>query len=151
MGEMIITLLDDDGEATVVTYPCEDLTAANITAKTAAGDALALALEDITGCIVVSKVYVAKRSKISALHKSANPEGNREARWLHRFYDTTTFTRYTLTTPGPLIADKNSADPKFADLADTEIAAYKSAFEAFVKPSANVVTLEEMEWVGRNL
>lgn len=151
MGALVVTLKDDDGESTTVTYPCPDLTAANITATITAGDALVTALAAITGCLVTEKVYIAKRSTLSALRKSSNPEGNREARWLHRYFDATTFERFTLTTPGPLLADKDAANPGYADLADTEIAAYKTAFQAFVQPGGNAVTLEELEWVGRNV
>lgn len=151
MGEMVLTLLDDDGEVSIARFPCPDLTAANIAATIAAGDALALAVQDITGCLVARKQFIAKTSVVSALEASTNPEGNREAKWLVRYYSQNSLLKHTLTIAGPLLADKDSANPKYADLADTEIAAFKTAFEAFVKPTADAVTLVNMEWVGRNL
>jgi len=150
MGWMELQTVDYTGEVSIVRFPCEDLTAANIAAVVAAGTALEQAFEDITGCIVVSKKFVASVSPLSAEHRSANTEAEREQRWLHRYYDATTFERYTLTTPGSLMAHKDPSNRGFALLTQAAIAAYKTAFQAFVKPGANAVTLESMEWVGRN-
>lgn len=150
MGEMVLTTVDYDGETSIVRFPCPDMTAANITALITAGDALAQAFADITACVVIKKQYVAKTSNLSAVHRSDNDEAHREARWLNRYFDATTFERYTLTTPGPLSADQDADNRGFANLADTEIAAYKTAFQAFVQPGGNAVTLESLEWVGRN-
>jgi len=150
MGSMVLTTLDYDGEESKVTFLCPDMTSANIDALIAAGDALAVAFAAITACVVIKKTFTAKVSKLSAVRKSDNDEAHREAKWLHRYYDGTTFDRFTMTSPGPLKADQDSANRGFADLTDTQIAAYKTAFEAFVQPGGNAITLESMEWVGRN-
>jgi len=150
MGAMILTTLDYEGEVSTVTFPCPDMTSANITALITAGDALAVAFAAITACVVIKKQYVAKISPLSAERRSSDAEAEREQKWLNRYYDGTTFERYTLTTPGSKMEDKDPDRLGFALLSDTEIAAYKTAFEAFVQPGGNAVTLEEMEWVGRN-
>jgi hypothetical protein len=151
MGYMELTTVDYDGESSVVRFPCPDMTSSNIDGLISAGNTLALAFADITACVVLKKKFVAKTSNLSAVRRSDNDEAHREAKWLNRYYDATTFERYTLSTPGPLRADQDATDRGFADLTDTEVAAYKTAFEAFVQPGANAVALESMEWVGRNL
>lgn len=151
MGEMILTMRDYDGEVSTVTFPMQDLTAANFDAVIAAGDALAADVADITHCIITDKVYVAKRVKLSALLRAENEEANREQKWLVRYYDGTTFERLTLTVAGSKNEDKDPARRGFALLTDVQIAAFKATFEAFVKnTTGNAVTIQEMEWVGRN-
>ena len=150
MGSMDLTLVDYDGEVSTVSFPCPDLTAANIAATIAAGDTLAQAVAAITACVVLKKVFVAKVSNLSAVKRSDNAEAHREAKWLTRYFDATTFNRYTLTVAGPLSADQDPARRGFALLSDTQIAAYVTAFEAFVQPGGNAVEVDEMEWVGRN-
>lgn len=152
MGEMILTTRDYDGEVSTVTFPCPDMTAANIVAIMAAGDALAADFADITHCVITSKVYVASRTALSALLRAEDQDANREQKWLVRYYDGTTFERLSLTLPGSKNVDKDPNRRGFALLTDTEIAAFKATFEAFVKnDNGNAVTIQEMEWVGRNI
>lgn len=151
MAHLSVTLVDDDGEKSNVKYPLPDLTAGNIAGILADCATLVAALQNVTACIITSWRIVTEETLVSALEKSPNAGANREAAWLHRYTDEITFEKMTLTTPGPLEADKNASNKKYANLADTEIAAYKTAFEALVKHGANDVTLQSLEWVGRNL
>jgi len=151
MGKLTVTTRDLDGEVSTVNFPIADLTTGNIVAQMAAGDALVAALEDITACLLTKKQYVAKVSPLAGETKSSNTEAHREAAWLVRYHDDTTFERATLQIPGPLAADQDGTNPKIADLADTEIAAFVTAFEAVVlPPGGNTAVVDEMIWVGRN-
>jgi len=150
MGHLTVTTYDNDGEVSLVKFPLPDLTTGNIVATIAAGDALVDALVDITACLVAKKQYVAKTSPLAVGVKSTNAEAHREAKWLVRYSDANTFERATLEIPGPLIASQLDGNNKVADLADTDIAAFVTAFQAVVPgPGGNASVINEMVWVGR--
>ena len=150
MAHLVITTRDYDGEPSTVRYPIPDLTAGNIAGILADAATLVAALQNITRCLVTSWRISTGETVVSALERSPNTDANREAAWLHRFADTTTFEKFTLTVPGPNDGDKDPANRKYALLTDVDIAAYKSAFEALVTNGANAVVINSMEWVGRN-
>lgn len=151
MGHLAVRLVDYDGEKSTVKYPIADLTAGNIAATLADAATLVTALQNITRCVVLSWYISTEETLVSALERSPNTDANREAAWLHRFTDSVNFEKFTLTTPGPNDGDKDPANRKYALLTDVDIAAYKTAFEALVRPGANAVVIQSMEWVGRNL
>lgn len=150
MGNLVVRLVDYDGEKSTVKYPIPDLTAGNIAATLADIPTMIAALQNISQCVVLSWYLTTEETLVSAVERSPNNDANREAAWLHRYTDSVTFEKFTLTTPGPLAADKDATNRGYANMADVEIAAYKAAFEALVQPGANPVVLQSLQWVGRN-
>jgi len=150
MAYLQVTTRDYDGEVSIVRFPCPELTAANIVAVQAAGDTLIAALQNVTRCIVTKHSYVTGDEADSQLEQSVNADANREAAWLVRYADTTTFEKYTLQVPGPNSAHKDAANRAYADLTEVNIGAFVDAFEAFVEVEANTVAVNSLQWVGRN-
>lgn len=150
MAHIVVRLVDYDGEKSTVKYPIPDLTAGNIAATIADAGTLVAALQAITKCVVLSWYITTEDTLLSAVERSPNTDANREAAWLHRFTDSVNFDKFTLTTPGPDDAMKDTSNRKYALLTEVSIAAYKTAFEAVVQPGANSVVIGSLEWVGRN-
>ena len=150
MGQIVVRLVDYDGEKSTVKYPVPDLTAGNIAGILADAATLVAALQAITKCVVLSWYVNTEDTLLSAVERSPNTDANREAAWLHRFTDSVNFDKFTLTTPGPDDAMKDPSNRKYGLLTEVSMAAYKAAFEAVVQPGANAIVIGSMEWVGRN-
>jgi len=124
------------------------LTAANFTAQTGLISALFTAALDLTlGSQAGTRVLAV--STVSAV-ENTNPLAQRENKWLVRYHDTGG-TKFTLEIP---TADLSLLDTgtEFLDLAGTEAAAFKTAFEAVVKSPDDptlTVTLDSIQFVGR--
>jgi len=124
------------------------LTAGNFVAQTGLVSALYTAALDITlGSQSASVIQaVATQSAV----ENTNPLAQRENKWLARYHDSAG-TKFTLEIP---TADLSLLDmgTEFADLTGTEMAAFKTAFEAVVKSPDDptlTVTLDSMQAVGR--
>lgn len=149
MGKGVIRFHDYDGEPSSMTVPMVDLTAANFDAQVAALASLRTALEGITvdlqtGHFVGNDYVVVSGSAARA----ASPLAQRENKWLVRYHDSS--DSYTLTIP---CADLNELDPNnrgFMDLTSVNGLAFKSAFEAVVNKGGGAVTLDSVQFVGRN-
>jgi len=131
------------------------ITAANLVAQAALHDTLRSAVEAISLCALVQLETVQDRHRVAAPGSGAsNPEGQREKKWLVRYYDATDFTQYTTEIPGAdLTLLETHADE--IDMLDTSIAAvwtdFKDAFEAVVRsPNGNLVVVTQVIYSGRN-
>lgn len=153
MGALVVSTRDYNGEASTVTFPSADLTAANIVAQMAAGDALVTAMAAIENSLHVTKTYVAKRSPLSADPRASDATAHRELKWLVMYHDDTTFEKATLEIPCPDMAEQSATNRGHADIGDAGVVdAFITAFEAFVLgPGGNASVVDDILIVGRNL
>lgn len=80
-----------------------------------------------------------------------DPFAQREIKWLVRYHDATDSTVIRRLEIPTANAGLLGTDGEFMNLAGTEGAAFKTAFEANVKIGANAVVLDSVQLVGRNL
>lgn len=153
MGWLAVSTRDYDGEASTVTFPSADLTAANIVAQIAAGDALVTAMAAIENSLHVSKTYVAKRSPLSADPRASDATAHRELKWVVMYHDSTTFEKATLEIPCPDLAEQSATYRGHADIGDAGVVdAFITAFEAFVLgPGGNAAVVDDIVIAGRNI
>jgi len=125
-----------------------NLSAANFTAQQGLISALYTATLDLTlgSQAATSELAVSTQSAV----ENTNPLAQRENKWLVRYHDSGG-TKFTVEIP---TADLSllTTGTEFLDLAGTEAAAYKTAFEAVVKSPDDptlAVTLDSIQFVGR--
>lgn len=153
MGALGLKVYDYNGEASNIRVKSADLTAANIVAQIAAGDALVTAIEGITLGLSSVKHYEAKRSPLSGEVRATDTGAQRELKWLVRYHDDTTFERATCELP---CADTAQLDPNnrgYAQMGDSGVVdAFVTAFEAFaIGPGGNAAVVDDILLVGRNI
>lgn len=153
MGWLGLKMYDYNGETSTVTVPSADMTAANIVAWMAAGDALVTAIEGITRGLSSVKTYVAKRSPLSGDVQASDSGAQRELKWLVRYHDDTTFVRATCELPTADTAQLDPAKRGYAEIGDEGVVdAFVTAFEAFaIGPSGNAAVVDDILLVGRNI
>lgn len=131
------------------------LTAGNLVAQAALHDTLRSAVEAVSLCALVQLETVQDRHRVAAPGTGAsNKEGQREKKWLVRYYDGTDFTQYTTEIPGADL-DLLETHADEIDMLDPTIASvwtdFKDAFEAVVRsPNGNLVVVTEVVYSGRN-
>lgn len=153
MGRLVVSTRDGEGQASTVTFPIADLTAANITDDITAGDALVTAMAGIENALHVSKAYEAKRSVLSADPKASDETARRELKWLVMYHDGTTFQKATLEIPCPDLTVQSEDFRGHADIGDSgAVDAFITAFEAIVVgPAGNAAVVDDILLVGRNI
>jgi len=153
MAWLGLKMYDYNGEPSTVTIPTADLTAANIVASMAAGDALVTAIEGITLGLSSVKTYVAKRSPLSGDVRATDAGAQRELKWLVRYHDSVTFVRGTTEIPTADTAQLDPANRGYAEIGDAGVVdAFVTAFEAFaLGPSGNAAVVDDILLVGRNI
>lgn len=153
-AEFMITYLDHSNDISSVSFPGVTLTAANFVTETAAQDAINTALGPFTNGYVLK----VERKNVSNQDRQtpSSEECQVEKKWLLRYKDDTTFKIHTLHVPtadltGNLMArNAGETGPERVDLTDTNGAALKTAFEAYVKAGDSYdheVTLLDMLYV----
>jgi len=130
------------------------LTGANVAAQQTLLDALTAATDDIVLTAATREETVYKRT-LHAGAQPTNPLAQRENKWLVRYQGDATFKTFTLEIPGADLS-KLSTSPQsdFADLTDTDIAAWVTAFEAVAKSPddpTETVTVKAIQLVGRRI
>jgi hypothetical protein len=130
------------------------ITAANIVATLALVDTLIAAMQAITlGQLAKSKVTARDQEEDTVTPTEANAQ--RERKWLVRYHDTVTNKKYRLEIPTADIGSGNlNTNSDEANLADTQVAAFVTAFEAVAKDpdtGLNTVEVDKIEHVGKRL
>lgn len=152
MGKLVLTYRDygTTGERSTAIFEGADFTELNFAAQVAAQDAL----RDAVNAITLGELTKVTRVAVEATQPGENPASpfaQRELKWLVRYHDGVTGKRATLEIP---CADLAKLDPDNQDVADTDdgdIAAFISAFEAYVLgPSGNNAVVDQIVFVGRN-
>jgi len=132
----------------------EQLTSANVTADLALIDTLLAAMQAITlGQLKTSSVVFRKQEEDTAT--PTDPNAQRERKWLVVYHDTTTGKKYRAEIPTADLTGTNlQTNSDMANLADTQIAAFVTAFEAIVKDpdtGLNDVAIDYIQHVGKRL
>jgi len=128
------------------------LSAANVAAQQTLIDAVVTATSAIVLTAATKEETTYKRT-IHAGAQPTDPLAQRENKWLVRYTGDATFKKFTLEIPGADLS-KLSTSPQsdFADLTDTDIAAWVTAFEAVAKSPddpTETVTVRNIQFVGR--
>jgi len=112
------------------------------------------AIEGITEGIVAKESWVGDSSDLSAAAPTA-VTAQVERKWLGRYHDTVTQKKYRFEIPtAELVTGRLLANSDFADLTDTNMAAFKTWFDGFARSpdsDVNAVVLDSMQHVGRNI
>lgn len=130
------------------------ITAANLVATLALVDTLIAAMQAITlGQLAKSKVTA--RDQDEDTITPTEPNAQRERKWLVRYHDTITGKKYRLEIPTADIGSGNLVtNSDEANLADVQVAAFVTAFEAVAKDpdtGLNTVEVDKIEHVGKRL
>jgi len=150
MARFNVTHLDYDAEPTNVSLPVATLTAANIVEQTTLATDFRNAIAGITLGNLARYEHINDYSVSEVA--SDNPLAARELKWKVEFHTNVGGETYTCTIGCP---DQTKLDPnnrKYALLTETDVAAFKAAFEAFVRvDGTKLVTVDRLILVGRNI
>lgn len=148
MSKLSMTYIDFNGDKGNCSFEGSDLAAVNFDAQRA----LQNTLRDATNAIVLTNLdryAVEALSSPQQAEKPANAFAQREIKWLVRYHDVVTQNRQTVEIPGADLS-KLIAGTELADMTDTDVAAFVSAFEAYVKTAdGNAPSVDEIVYVSR--
>lgn len=148
-----ITLIDYSQEKSTVSVYNGSVTAVTIAAYLTQLGNLRTAVEGITKGVVVGTSWVGDKDVLA----SAAPTdvfAQRELKWLVRYENAVSHNIYTMEIPTADPTDRLLPASDKADLTDTEIAAFVTAFEAIGRSPENDidgVNVLDITLVGRNL
>lgn len=130
------------------------ITAGNLVATLGLVDTLIAAMQAITvGQLARSKVTVREQNEDTVT--PTNPQAQREKKWLVKYHDTVTGKKYRLEIPTADLSGGNlNTNSDQANLADTQIAAFVTAFQAVATDpdtGLNPVAVDEILFVGKRL
>lgn len=148
-----VTLIDYSGEKSTVTTNNGSITALTIAAYLTQLGALKTAIGDITKGVIVGTSWVGDSDTLAATPPT-DVFAQRELKWLVRYENTTSHKVYTLEIPTADPTGRLQAQSDRADLTDTEMAAFVTAFEAIARSPENDVdgvAVLDVTLVGRNL
>lgn len=151
-SKLNLTLLDySPTEKSTVSFQGLSLGAANWDAQLALIESLITAVQALSTMPIGKRQTVAAEAVLTST-RPTDPYAQREIKWLVRYHDNVTGQQLTLSIPG---ADLSllPAGQESLPLTGTEAAAFKTAFEAFVKAGEgadNAVVVDEIIFVGRN-
>jgi hypothetical protein len=147
-------LLDYSNERSNTTVNVGAITAVSIAGFLTAFGALRTAIEGITLGVVSQESWV---GDITALSNTppTDAEAQREKKWLVRYTGDTTDKVYTLEIATAELSGGHLLPMSdFADLEETDMAAFVTAFEAIARTpddDEETVTVQSIQYVGRNL
>jgi len=123
------------------------ITAGNIVAVLGAQVTLRSAILDLVLGGQAASIVVAQ--EVTGAVNITDPEAQRENKWLVRYHDTSG-KKWSLEIPTAKLSLLDTGT-EFLDMAGTEAAAFKTAFEAgAVSPGdASAVTVDSIQFVGR--
>jgi hypothetical protein len=152
IGWHVIPFNDYNAERSTVTVRATELTAANFDAQYSAFIQFYDAIVGITLGLRIGAKFGNDIPIVAGDTPASDPNAQRERKWLVRYSDATAMKNYTMELP---CADLSYLDPnnrEYADMTDLDVAAFVTAFEAFViSPDGNTVTVDSIQHVGRNL
>ena len=136
------------GEKSSFSFTIADLSAGNFAASTGALATLWSAIDALLLGNIAARRVVAAASEPD-VSPVTNPEAQRENKWLVRYHDTSA-RKFTLELPTANLSLLDTGT-EFLDMAGTEAAGFKTAFEAIAKSPADqsAVTVDSIQFVGR--
>ena len=151
-GEYGLSVVDYSKEVSTSRVNTVVLNAGNIAAQTtAAGTYLTTVQNIILGNLTRTSLVAILTAFAPSFPTDVNAQ--RERKWLVRAFDGVTLSRFQWTLPtADFSGTKLLPNSDFADMSETDIAAFVTAAEAFVRsPEGNAITILDMVGVGRNL
>lgn len=151
MGKATFSGLDFAGKRSRFAVSGADLTAGNIAAELALVDNLVTALGNFS-YIPFGNTVLAR--DVASVGQASDANGMRAFKARVRYSDNVTGAIFDVEIPAPIRTANLSPGTAFFDLADVEVAALVTAFEAYVKSPddlANSVTVINIQSVGRSL
>jgi hypothetical protein len=149
-GRANLTYKDYNNEGSQTGFRGVLFTAANFDTQMGKIDTLQTAVEAVTLCNLVKSIIVASESNPGA-GPSANPQAQRELKWLVRMYDTTTGRSCSVQIPGAdtslLLPNSDKMDPASAGY--TNLVAAVEDYHLSIE--GNAVEVIDIIMVGRNL
>jgi len=146
-------MLDYSNEKSNTTVYVGPITALTIAAFLTQFGALRTAIEGITLGVVSQESWVGDVTVLSNTPPT-DAEAQREKKWLVRYVGDTTDKIFTLEiATAELGGDHLLPMSDFADLTETDMAAFVTAFEAIAKSpddDTESVTVQSIQFVGRN-
>jgi len=130
------------------------ITAGNLVATLGLVDTLINAIQAITlGQLATSKVTARDQDEDTVT--PTDPNAQRERKWLVKYHDVVTGKKYRMEIPTADLAGTNlNTNSDEANLADVQIAAFVTAFEAVVTDpdtGLNTVNVDQILHVGKRL
>lgn len=151
MGRATFTLMDYGRETSTVGVYIPDLVAGNITAIQGLVDDLLVAGQAVSGGTLILDARVATVARFTKVLPT-DENIQRERKWRIIASDDVTGLSVGFEWPTALPAGFLAGNTDFMDLTSTEGAAFVAAIEAVVKSNiGNAITVEAIEYVGRNL
>lgn len=146
------SLRDYDKEIGTVTVHNGPITALTIAGFLTAFGALRTAIDGITGGVVAKEQWVGDVTTLSN-DIPTDESVQRESKWLVTYEGNTSHKVFQNEVPTADPTGRLLTNTNIADLADTDIAAFVTAFEALVKSpddDTEGVTVLEIKYVSRN-
>lgn len=160
-GTLSLTYLDYSREKAVMTINTVTPSAANLATLNTQITNLVAAINGITLGILHRRQLNIVTPSSAALPTS--PEAQREKKWLIGFSDVTANLaagvtnpmfgkQFTVELPTSFLATHLQTNSDYADLANTNVADFVTAFEAIARsPSGGAVSVNYIKYVGRRL
>lgn len=152
-GKAIFQLKDYSDENSSSTIHVGDITAVSLPGFLTQFGALRTAIEGITLGVVSREQWVGDDTLLSSTPPS-DPNAQREVKWLVRYTGDTSGKAYQLEIATAELAGGHLLpNSDFADLAETDMAAFVTAFEDIARTpddDTELVTVVSIQFVGRN-
>lgn len=148
-GAFSINMIDRDDDNRQFTLPATTITAANHDAQAALAAALVAGIEGISRLVTKQWDFVANRTVTGSARPTAG-SAQVNIEWQVTYVEATTLDVRTVRIGGANLDIAGILLPgsNVADLTNTEMAAFKSAFEAYILgDSGNAVTVQQVAFL----
>lgn len=127
-----------------------DITGATLDGKVTEMEALKTAVGNFS---LMPMAYELKAVSQPVVGQATNEYGQRESKARVRYSDDVTGAQYEVEVPAPVLTGRLSPGTQFFDLAQAQVAAFVTAFEAVQRAPGtdNTVTVLNIQHVGRAL
>lgn len=154
MGGIVqFTMLDYSNEKSALTIYAGDITAVSLPGFLTDFGALRTAIEAITLGVVQQETWIGDRTVLSNTPPT-DPLAQRENKWLVRYVGDTTGKQFGVEIATAELAGGHLLPMSdFADLTETDMAAFVTAFETIARtPDSDLetVTVQSIQFIGRN-
>lgn len=152
-SELTLTYLDYSGEKSAAKFVGPSPVQAGFDTWRSQMDAIEAAITDITGG-TLHKLVQANEVSLESNELPTDAEAQREKKWLVTYRANTSEKLFRLEIPCAMPTGQLLPASDQADLTTTEMAAFVSAFETFVRSPDNGtenVTVQSIRFVGRNI
>lgn len=145
------TLIDFSNEPSTMSFYFGEITAVSIAGFLTEFGAFRDAVDDITIGALAADAWYGDRTKYDAT-PPADVNAQRERKFLVQFQGASSFSKYTMEVPTADFTGRLIDDTDLVNLANTEIAAFITAFETLCRTiDGEAVEVLQIIGVGRNL